>query len=126
MPGENGWSEWSRHVLSELERFNTVAERLEERQSELRTAQETARIEVKNCQSLCMDGLKRVEEQQQAYDGHSRKKDLERTRQDREDVRSRRRLTIMVVICVISGLFAVASAVIAAIAIVMKSEFPLG
>lgn len=31
MPNENGWHEWSRHVLSELERLNGNIEKLDVR-----------------------------------------------------------------------------------------------
>jgi len=41
----DGWNEWSRHVLSELERLNTCYERLAEQQN--RICVEIARLQVK-------------------------------------------------------------------------------
>jgi len=43
---ENGWNEWSRHVLAELERLNERIEQISQKQGELLV--EIARLQIKS------------------------------------------------------------------------------
>lgn len=108
----NGWSEWSRHVLSELERLNTVIERVDDRQDELHTSQETARVEFENCRSKCGDDVLNLKSDQKECAKRFQALIVEQTKQDREDRRANRRITATLIVCVVSALAAITAAVI--------------
>lgn len=42
--GQNGWNEWSRHVLAELERLNAYCERIEKKLNEAITDIATLKV----------------------------------------------------------------------------------
>jgi t-SNARE complex subunit (syntaxin) len=111
--GEDGWAEWSKHVLTELERLSDQVELLRTEHNDTHTTQEVMGSEARNCRENCDRVVQELS-----------KRIASGTTQDREDRRSKRVLVIMVIVCVVAGLFSVVAAIISAWAKLASSGIP--